>query len=887
MFRKLHSIWRYLRNREPMENELDAELRYHVDRQTDENLRAGMSAGAARRAARISVGEMGQLKDASRDARTGRAIEIVLQDIRYGIRVLRKNPGFTLMALCTLALGIGANTAVFSVVYGVLLRPLPYQSGSRLVVLHQEALRASVPDFPFSVKEVVDYRERSRTLDSVVEYHSMVFLLLGDETAQRVQTGVVSANFFDVLGVQPLKGRTFVVGDETPGGNPVLILSYKYWQTSQHGDPNIVGKAFRMNNRTHTVIGVLPPVPQYPAENDVYMPTSQCPFRSSARFIADPQARMMTAFGRLRPGVTLAQARADLSVVAGQLKAEHPDVYPDSTGYGLRTEALHDELTRRARLTFLVLLSAAGLVLLIACANVGNLLLARAVRAEREMAVRAALGASRARLVRQMLTESVLVSMAGGLLGVALTPFALKLLVSFAERLTTRAAEVRLDAPVLLFSFAISVLTGLVFGLIPALSGSRHISEALSQGGSRAATTGRGGQTLRAGLVIGQVAVSFVLLIGAGLMIRSFARLQQINPGFSTERLLSLRISPSFTRYNTPVQQHQLWERIAREVGSIGGVESAAVSSRIPFGPDGIANGPHNSTFEIEGRPNTKGAVAATVDTVFVGPGYFETIRQPVLKGRAITLRDDADAEQVAVINQTMARNRWPNEEPLGRRITFDQGAHWARIVGVAGDAKEYGLAQPTGDEIYLPVVQGGFAGGMVVRTLLPPSNLAPQIRAAIQKLDSQIAVDSVETVEQLQYDSEATPRVTTILLGIFAGLAMLISACGIAAVMALTVSQRTHELGIRMALGAQRSQIVGVVVLQGFLLALTGVAIGSVASFMFSRILTSLLFATSTADGVTFLVVTGVFLTVAAVASFVPARRVTSIDPLIALREE
>ena len=870
-----------------MERELDAELLYHVDRETDKNIRAGMPEAEARRATRIRVGEMGQLKDDSRDARSGRSVEIVMQDIRYGLRVLRKNPGSTLMALCTLALGIGANTAIFSVVYGVLLRPLPYQSGSRLVVLHQEALRANVPEVPFSVKEVADYRERSHTLDSVVEYHSMVFLLLGDETAQRVQTGVVSANFFDVLGVQPLKGRTFVAGDETPGGNPVLILSYKYWQASQHGDPNIVGKAFRMNNRTHTVIGVLPPVPQYPAENDVYMPTSQCPFRSSARFIANRQARMMTAFGRLRPGVTLQQARADLSVLAGQIKAEHPEAYPDSTGYGLRTEALQDELTRRARLTFLVLLGAAGLVLLIACANAGNLLLARAVRMEREMAVRAALGASRARLVRQMLTESVLVSLAGGVFGLALTPVALKLLVSFAERLTTRASEVRLDAPVLLFCFATSVFTGLVFGLVPAFSSRRHLSEALSQGGNRSATTGRGGQTLRAGLVIGQVAISFVLLIGAGLMIRSFARLQQINPGFSTEKLLSLRISPSFTRYNTAALQHQLWDKITREAGSIGGVESAAISSRIPFGPDGIASGPQTSTFEIEGRPATQGAVAATVDTVFVGPGYFETIRQPLIKGRTLTARDDAEAEQVAVINETMARHRWASEEPVGKRITFDRGVHWARIVGVAGDAKEYGLAQPTGDEIYLPVQQGGFGGGLIVRSVLPPASLGPLIRGAIQKLDSQIAVDRVETVERLQYDSEATPRVTTILLGIFAGLAMLISACGIAAVMALTVSQRTHELGIRMALGAQRSEIVGRVVLQGFLLALTGVAIGSGASFLFSRILSSLLFATSTQDGVTFLAVTGVFLTVAALASFVPARRVTSIDPLTALRDE
>jgi len=378
-----------------------------------------------------------------------------LQDVRYGVRVLVKNRGFALAAVLTLALGIGANAAIFSLVYGVLLRPLPYRNGGRLVVLHQQAAKANQPDVPFGAQEIFDYRDNSKALDAVVEHHSMNFLLLGPDWAERVNTAVVSANFFDVLGVKPVLGRTFVAADEAPNSNAVLILAYDYWKTRHGGDPDIVGKVFQMNNRPHTVIGVLPPIPQYPVENDVYMPTSQCPFRSSQRFINNRRARMMTAFGRLKPGVLLEQAQADLSTIAASLENSYPDIYPKSYGYGIRVAPLQEDLTRRARTTFLVLLGAAGFVLLIACANVANLLLARLLKLERELAIRAALGAGKARLIRQLLTESVLLSLAGGALGLALAPGALALLTKFAERFTTRAGEIHVDWPVLLFTLAI------------------------------------------------------------------------------------------------------------------------------------------------------------------------------------------------------------------------------------------------------------------------------------------------------------------------------------------------------------------------------------------------------------------------------------------------
>ena len=884
MGRKIIAIFRFFLRRPKIEREVDAELRFHLDHLTEENQRRGMTPEQARRAASLALGGMEQVKEDCRDARAGRFVEAFGQDVRYGLRVLRKNPGFATVAMVTLALGIGVNTAIFSLVYGVLLRPLPYRHGGQLVVLHQQNLQAHATDIPFSAQEIFDYRDRSHTLDAVVEHHTMDFLLLGNDTAERVHSAVVSANFFDVLGVRPLLGRTFAASDDSPNADPVLVLSYQYWQAHQSGDPHIVGKVFRMNDRQHTVIGVLPPIPQYPAESDVYMPVSACPFRSAPAFIANRRARMMTAFGRLKPGVRLQEAQADLSVVASQIASAHPDVYPKSEGYGLAAAPLRDDLTRRARTTFWVLLGGAGFVLLIACANVANLLMARLLKLERELAVRAALGASKARLSRQLITESVLLSLGGGILGLALAPATLSLLVKFAERLTTRAVEVRLDTPVLLFTLLISLLTGVLFGLAPAASLGQRFGEALQQGGRTTASRGR--QGLRASLLIAQVAVSFILLIGAGLMVRSFLKLQHANPGFNPDHVLSLRISPSFSAYSHD-QLLVLTDKILQRVGTIGAVQSVALASNIPFSPDGIAAGPGDNNFEIEGRPVSQGELAPSVDVSAASPAYFETIRQPLVKGRAFTGHDDAKNLQVVIINQSMARHRWPAEDPIGRRVSFDHGAHWLTIVGIVGDVKEYGLARPVGDELYAPISQTGFGGGLMVRTAVDPLAVAPLVRAAIHDVDPHIAVDGVVTMERLEYDSIAPPRVTAILLGLFAGLALLISASGIASVMALSVSQRTHELGIRMALGARRSSVVGMVVRRGFLLALAGSALGMAGAVVLTHMLSTLLYATSPTDIFTFLSVSALFLSVAALACFLPARQVTAIDPLEALRQE
>jgi putative ABC transport system permease protein len=858
---------------------MERELRFHLDEAATGFMRAGMTREAAYRAAEQRLGRREFIKDECRDTRKGQLIETTLQDLRYGIRVLAKNPGFTLAAVLTLAAGIGANTAIFSVVYGVLLRPLPYAQGSDLVVLHQKT--ATADDLRFSVPEINDYREGNKTLTSVVEHHSMVFLLLGKNVAERVQTAVVSANFFSVLGVDPKYGRTFVAGDEKPGADAVLVLSHNYWLTRHGGDPAIVGKVFQMNSRSHTVIGVLPPIPQYPQESDVYMPTSQCPTRSSAQFQQNRNGRMMTVFGRMKPGVTLAGAQADLSAQAGRMAQAYPEFYPRERQYGIAARGLRDELTEKAQPLLLVLLGATGFVLLIACANVANLLLARLLRVERELAVRTALGASRWRLVRQLLAEGVLLSLAGGMLGVLLVPLALRMLVGFAERFTTRAAEVSIDTPVLVFSLALAIVTGLLFSLAPALAVSRLQNGAGRHTGSR--SKGR----LRAALVVAQVAVSFVLLVGAGLMVRSFQKLQNENPGFRTEQLLTMRVTPNFYRYQGRPALDVLWQKVMRKVGEVPGVMAASSTSNAPFDPSGIASGPGNVDFQIEGRPVAPGTLAPTVDLTGVSAGYFSAIGQPLLAGREFADRDDNEALKVAVINDALARHRWPGEDPVGRRITFDAGKTWIQIAGVVGDVKEYGMDKPVGDEVYLPLRQAGFAGILIARTAGEPLRMAEAVRRALAEVDPELAVDRVSTIARFQEDSMAPARLTTLLLGLFAGLALVMSMSGLAAVMALAVSQRTQELGIRLALGAPRGSVLQLVTGQGLGMTLAGLALGVAGAAALSRFLAHLLYATSATDTVTFLGAGVLFLVVAAVACVVPAWRVMGIDPVAAIRQE
>ena len=881
LMRSLRTLFKVKRT----EREMERELRLHLEMEAEENVRRGMAPEEARLAALRSFGGVERFKEECRDVKRNRPLETLWQDARFGARVLRRNPGFTLVAVLTLSLGIGANTAIFSIVYGVLLRPLPYQQGGQLVVLKQQAPLARNNNLNFSVKEIDDYRSQNRTLADLAEHHSMAFTLFGGPEPERIQAAVVSANFFELMGVTPLLGRTFAPSDEAHGAEAVLILSHQYWLRSHKGDPNIVGRVFRMNDRPHTVIGVLPPLPQYPNENDMYMPTSACPTRSGERFIANRERRMMRVFARLKAGVSEAQALADLSTIAGRMKETYPDAYPANLGFGLTLASLHKELTQGAQPTFLFLLCAAGLVLLLACANTANLTLARLMKRERELALRAALGATRGRIIRHLLTESMLLSLIGGALGVLLAAGSVRLLVNFAARFTPRAAEISLDNTVLLFTLVVSVATGLVFGLLPALSTRQSLIPSLKEGGQSAAGAGR--QRLRGALVVAQVAVSFVLLVGAGLMLRSLFNLQKVNPGFDPERALVMRVTANWSKYTTGQQYRDLSLRLIERARALPGVLSAAIASTYPLNPLGLANGGFNVNFQIEGPPPNPNEPEPQVDFRVASADYFQTIRLPLLKGRLFTEADDAQTQQVAVINRTMARHRWGDEDPVGKRISFDQGENWVTIVGVVGDVRQYGLNREPTDELYRPVRQTGGAGNLLVRTTVAPSVMMAQLRQAVYAVDPENAIDQAQTLENVRNESIASPRLTAALLGMFAALAVFITAAGIAGVMALTVSQRTHEIGIRMALGASAGGVLRLALRQGLTLVFVGLALGVAGAFALTRMMSTLLFAVEPTDPLTWLSVALALAAVAALACFAPARRATLIDPLTALRSE
>ena len=813
----------------------------------------------------------------------GEHLAMFRQDAGFALRMMRKNPGYTLAAILTLGLGIGANSAIFSVVNAVLLKPLPYEHGDRLVTLHQQAPRAGMLNQPFSVAEINDYRTQSHSLDGLVEYHNMNFILLGRSEPERVETGVVSWNYFDVFGVKPLFGRAFRPEDEQPGAPAVLMLSYEYWIRSFGGDPTVVNKTFTMNDRPHTVVGILPPVPQYPDENDVYMPTTACPFRSRPAFIANRQARMMQGFGRMKPGISVRQARADLNGVAANLQQAYPKEYPPSIDYSMATSSLEEDLTHNARPTMLVLLGAAGFVLLIACANVANLNLSRMVRRERELAVRAALGAGRVRMFRQLLTESSLLALLGGGLGLLFSWGALNLLMSFAARFTPRAREIHLDATVLLFTLAVAVLTSLLSGTAPALAAREAVVGSLKEGGSQS-TMGRGRHRMRSLLIVAQVAVSFLLLIGAGLMLRSFAKLQQVDPGFQPENVLTMQIGLDFTKYNTDDKQRAFFETFLDKVEAQSGVKSAAASMMIPLNGDMHMTG----DFMIEGQKPVPGQVHPISDFRVVSEGYFETLHIPVLQGRGFTRADRPGAPSVAIVNRAAARHYWGGQDPLGKRFSADAGKSWVQIAGVVGDVKQYGLDKDAVDEIYVPMAQNPLMDAiLVIKTTAEPMSIARSVIELLYAVDPNQPVARVRSLEQVRAESVAAPRLTTNLLGLFALLALAIAATGIGGVMALAVGQRRHEIGVRMAIGARPTEILRMILRQGMALVLFGVAFGLLGALWLTRLLQQLLFEVAPTDPLTYVGVALVLGFAALVACYVPARRAARVDPIVALRTE
>jgi predicted permease len=814
-------------------------------------------------------------------------IDALIQDARFAVRTLVKNRGFTLSAILTLGLGIGANTAIFSVVHGVLLKPLPYTDGERLVLIRQSAPLVGRADVGVSIKEYFTYRDQAADdFDGLVEFHQMNFDLLKRGEPDRVNAGVVSPNFFDVLGITPIAGRSFVPADDDHGAPAVLLVSYSYWQRKFAADPAIVGQVFEMNDRPHTVIGVLPNVPHYPQENDVYMPTSACPFRAQAEgnIAQNPRAfSILNVFGKLKDGVSRDRASSAVRAISQRFAADDRTRYPENFGFTSTTVDVRDEMTRNARPMLLILLGTSGLVLLIACANVANLSLARLLRRSRELAVRAALGAGRGRLARQLLTESTLLALAGGIAGVFFASWLNGLLTTFVGRFTSRTGEIEIDLRVLLFAVAVSMVTGLLFGAAPALASRVDLSGATKQSGKGA---GEGGGRHRAqnALVVAQVAVSVVLLVGAGLLLSSFYRLQNVDPGYRTDRVMSAELFTNFSKYPDADSQRAFYLPLIERLQIQPGVLSVAVTNAVPL----RASQPGSAAFQIDGQVEDQPDRRPTADARIVSSQFFQLLGVPVIAGRTFAESDAIDTRPVAIVNQAMTRY-WNGRDPIGSRISLDNGQTWPTIVGVVGDVRQFGLDRPAVAQVYTPLRQTpqGLGGLVLVRANVDEAAAATMIRDSVWAIDPEMPIVNLRTLDEIRDRYLATPKLTAALLTVFAALALLVTMVGVTGVLATSVSHRMHEFGVRMALGSTREALVRLVVGQGLLRVGIGLAIGLAASVGLSRVLSAYLFDTRPTDPLTLVMVAAAFVVAGAIACIGPALRATRVDPMIALRTE
>ncbi|MCM2270180.1 MAG: ABC transporter permease [Thermoanaerobaculia bacterium] len=872
--------------RRRLEAEMREELERHLELATARNRERGMDADEAARQARLAFGPAERIAEECRESWGARRLDELRQDLRLGLRSLARSPGYAAAVVITLALGIGANTAVFSVVRGVLLRPLPYGADDRLVTMRQPAPRQGAADLGFSVLELDDYRAGVDELEAVSEYHSMNFTLYGGSEPLRVQTGVVSANYFDLLEVQPLLGRTFRPGEDELGAEAVLVLSHRFWKEAFGGDPGVVGRPFQMNDRPHTVVGVLPPLPAYPDANDVFMPASACPFRSNPQALANRGARAVSAVAKLRRGATLDGAVGAANGLVGRLQRQFADAYPQGGGVGIELAPLRDEMTRGARRTFLLLLGIVSLILLIACANVANLALARLADRGREMALRAALGGGRRRLLRQLLTESTLLALLGGALGLLLALLTKGMLVGFAARFSPRAEEITIDGTVLFFTLLVSVATGLVFGSLPGLPKADALARSVVGESSRT-TASRRSRRLRTALVVGQLALSFVLLVVAALALRSLWRLNDVDAGFRSENVLTAQIHLNWSTYLSP--EHQLdrervsafHERLAASLGELPGVTRVGNAWTVPLNA-AFSNG---GQFLIEGRQADD---AAPIRAVQIGASrdYFEAVAVPVLQGEPFRGDERGQEPLVTMVSREFARRYFPNESPIGRRISGNDGRSWRTIVAVVGDVRQSDLRQEPEPTAYLPFTElPGFSSYVFVRALGDPRPLERELRRRVLAADAQAAVSDVATLEHLRTDSLAAPRLATALLSLFAFLALAISATGLGGVLAYQVAQRTQEIGVRMALGAAPRRVLAEIVGDGLRTTLLGLALGIAGSLATARLLTGMLFGVSPTDTLCIAASAATLLLTAFVASLLPARRAVSVQPVRALR--
>jgi predicted permease len=807
----------------------------------------------------------------------------MFQDLRFGIRLLFKTPGMTLVAVLTLALGIGANAAIFSVVNGVLLKPLPYPEPERLVRAFEST--QGQPKFPMSPRNFLDYREQNTVLESFVIYTRDDLELSLDNRPERLSALRISSGFFQTLGFQPLLGREFTRDEESPDNNRVVILSHGLWQRRFGSDPTMIGQKITLSGNPYTVVGVMPAGLQHVGGEyrsfphgegvDVWWPMNLS--LKSPRF-----AHFLNTIGRLKPGVTRETAEAEFNVIADQLAQQYPNT---NKNWRIRMITLHEELVGRTRTMLFVLFGAVLFVLLIACLNVANLMLVRATAREREIAVRSALGAGRGRILRQLLTESLLIAVLGGLSGLLLAKLAINALIALGPEQIPRLQSITIDGHILIFTTAVTLLTGLLFGMAPAFQNLQmNLNELLKEGG-RSASTGKRHRRLRDALVIAEVGLALVLLIGAGLLMRSFLKLQQTDPGFKPEGVLTMSLSLPRARYEKPEQITGFYQQLTERVLALPGVRSAGASSDLPWtGYD------ENSSFAIEGKtfpPNQ----SPSARYHFVTPGYFRTIGTPLIDGRDFNSGDTNKAPQVILVNQSMAQRYWPGEKAVGKRITFsDQPKEedWMNIAGVVGDVKDYPNSVETVPAFYWPLSQQPLRTMfLAIRTDTDPLSLIDSVRGEVRALDKDLPVADVRALEIIAVAAVAGQRFALLLVGLFALTALMLAAIGIYGVMSYLVAQRTHEIGIRLALGAQARDVLKIVVRQGMSLAVIGAGLGLIAASALTRLMSSLLFGVKPTDPLTFIAISALLVAVALLACYLPARRATKVDPLVALRYE
>jgi putative ABC transport system permease protein len=877
---RLAAVFHHDRRDRELADEIESRLRLH----TEENLHRGLTAEEARRESLLSLGGVEQTKEICRERSGLPMIETLLQDLRFGARMLRKNLGFTVVAVLTLALSIGANTAIFSVIDAVLLRPLPYKNSDQLVSIGADNVKRGVTGLPVSFTKLTRVKEQTHTLQSIGAYYPVNASLTTRGVPEQISAARATASFFDVLGVVPAEGRGFLPEEDREGGADVAIISDGFWHSHFGAAPDLIGRAIPLDGKSVTVVGVLPASFHFPfqqPEPDVWLPRVFDPVALTPTMIRTG-ASFLGVFARLQPGVSPAQSQAELDAINEAYVKDFPG-YVDASDYTLQIVSLKEGLVGPLRVTLLLLLSAAGFVLLIGCTNIASMLLARSATRQREIAIRQALGASPKRLVRQLLTESLLLSALGGILGVALAAGGLRLLRLLPPGTIPRVEEVTLDAGVLIFSLVLCIVTGIAFGLVPSLLASqRDVNETLKESG-RGSNEGRKSRSSRAALVVVEVAIAVVLVTGAALLMKSFGNLMHVDPGFSPSSVTTFLMTLPKSRYPQPAQQAEFYRRLVESAQTLPGVQSAGVSSFLP-----LAGAIRYVYFCPEGMVCQGLGKDPVIAVRQITPDYLQSMRIPLLRGRAFNQQDIAGVKPVVIINQTVAQKYFSGQDAIGKHLANSRDKIQMEIVGVVGDVKFTGLNTPYIPEMYMPQAQNPAATmTLVVRSNSNPQPLIAAVRQKTSEIDPDLPFSNVASMDEVVSASVAQPRLTTQFTGFFAALALLLTAVGIYGVLAYSVTQRIHEMGIRMALGASRSEILKMVVGQGLKLVALGLALGLLVSLAVTRLLTTLLFGTSARDPLIFAAVTLLLLVVALFAAYVPARRASLVDPIVALRHE